>query len=159
MYCYQVLINLDLETSRSPSTSSSLELSTLRQDSWGLVLVRTEAEVSNSLSVRSWTSQDQSVLTLWSSQSQLVQSDSLTTSLQDGSSGTSSESQSGDGSLRELQQSAVVGDGTNNNDGLVLVTLLLQGSGDSGDRNRWSVDLRQEQRSQDDLVELRLSTT
>ena len=88
-----------------------------------------------------------------------VQSDDFTTSLQDGGLGTSSESQGSDSSLREVQQSGVSSDGTNDNDGLVSSTLLLQGTGDSGDRNWRSVDLGQEQRSQDDLVEWSIGTT
>lgn len=150
---------LNLETSRSSSTSGSLELSTVRKDSWGLVLVRTEAEVSDSLSGVSWASDDDGVLTLRSSDSQLVQGDSLTTSLDDSSLGRGGESQSSDGGLRDVQQSDVVGDGTNNDDGLVSSTLLLQGRVDSGKRHRRSVDLGQEQRSQDDLVERSVGTT
>lgn len=150
---------LDLETSRSSSTSGSLELSTLRLDSWSLVLVRTETEVSDGLSGVSWTSEEDGVLALWSSDSQLVQGDSLTTSLDDSSLGRGGESQSGNGGLWNLQQSDVIGDGTNNDNGLVSSTLLLQGVVDSGKRHWWSVDLRQEQRSQDNLVEWSVGTT
>lgn len=108
--------------------------------------MRTETEVSDGLSGLSWTSQDQSVLTLWSFDGQLVQSDGFTTSLDDLGSGTSGESQSSDGGLWEFEDSGVVGDGTNNNNDLVSGTLLLQGSRNSGDGHRWSVDLGQEQR-------------
>ena len=97
--------------------------------------------MSNSLSGVSWTSDEQSVLTLWSTGSQLIQSDSLTTSLQDLSTSTSSESQSSNGSLWELKDTVVIGDGTNNDNGLVSSTLLRQSTGDSGNRNWWSVDL------------------
>lgn len=121
--------------------------------------MRTETEVSDSLSGVSWASEDDGVLTLWSSDSQLVQGDSLTTSLDDSSLGRGGESQSGDGDLRDIQQSDVVGDGTNNNDSLVSSTLLLQGHVDSGKRHRRSVDLGQEQRSQDNLVEWSIGTT
>lgn len=121
--------------------------------------MRTETEVSDGLSSVSWTSDDQSVLTLWSSDSQLVQGDSLTTSLDDSSLGRGSESQSSDSGLGELQQSDVVGDGTNNNDSLISSTLLLQGVVNSGERHWWSVDLGQEQRSQDNLVEWSIGTT
>lgn len=151
--------NLHLETSRSSSTSGSLELSTVGENSWSLVLVRTEAEVTNGLSGVSWTSEENSVLTLWCSQSQLIQSDGLTTSLDDSSSSRGSESQSSNGGLRNLQQSVVVGDGTNNDKSLLGVTLLGQGLGDLGKRHWRSVDLGQEQRSQDDLVEGSIRTT
>lgn len=154
-----LLSSLDLESSRVSSTSSSLELSTLGNNLRSLTLVRTETKVSNGLSGVSWTSDKDGVLTLRSSQSQLVQGDSLTTSLQDSSLGTSSESQSGDSGLWGLQQSEVVGNGTNDNDGLLSSTLLLQNLVDSGKGNWRSVDLGKEQRSQDDLVERRVSTT
>lgn len=121
--------------------------------------MRTEAEVSNGLSGVSWTSDKDGVLTLRSSQSQLVQGDSLTTSLQDSSLGTSGESQSSDSGLWSLQQSEVISNGTDNNDGLLSSTLLLQNLVDSGEGHWRSVDLGKEQRSQDDLVERRVSTT
>lgn len=121
--------------------------------------MRTETEVSDSLSGVSWTSDEDGVLTLWSSQGQLVQGDSLTTSLDDSGLSTGSESQSGNSGLWGLQQSNVVSDGTDNNDGLLSSTLLLQHIVDSRDGNWRSVDLGQEQRSQDDLVESRVSTT
>lgn len=122
------------------------------------MLVGTEAEVSNSLSGGSGTSDNQGVLALGGSQRQLVQGDSLTTVLQDGGLGTSSESQSGDSGLGELQQSVVVGDSAHNDNGLGGSTLLGQGLGDSGNGHRRSVDLGQEQRSQDDLVEGSIGT-
>lgn len=121
--------------------------------------MRTETEVSDSLSRVSWTSDEDGVLTLWSSQGQLVQGNSLTTSLDDSSLSTGSESQSGDSGLWGLQQSDVISDGTDNNDGLLSSTLLLQDIVNSRDRDWWSVNLRQEQRSQDDLVKWSVSTT
>lgn len=115
--------------------------------------------MSDGFSGVSWTSQDQGVLTLWSLDGQLVQSDGFTTSLDDLGSGTGSESQSGDSGLWELKDSGVVGDGTNDDDGLTGRTFLLQSSGDSGDGDWRSVDLGQEQRLQDDLVEWSIGTT
>jgi hypothetical protein len=151
--------NLDLETSRVSLTSGSLELSTLRQDSWGFVLVWAETEVSDSLSGVSWTSDKQSVLTQWGAGSQLVQSDSLTTSLDNLSTGTSSKSQSSNGGLWELEDTVIIGDGTDNNNGLLSSTFLGQGTGDSRNRDWWSVDLRKEQRFENNLVEWSISTT
>lgn len=152
-------LNLHLETSRSSSTSGSFELSTLGHDSWSLTLVWTHTEVSNGFSGVSWTSDDQSVLTLWSSNGQLVQSDTFTTSLQDLGSGASSESQSSNSGLWEFKNSGVISDGTNNDNSLAGGTFLLQSSRNSRDRDRWSVDLRQEQRLQDNLVEWSIGTT
>lgn len=119
----------------------------------------TETKVSDGFSGVSWTSQDQGVLTLWSSDSQLVQSDGFTTSFDDLGSGTSGESQSGNGGLWEFKDSGVVSDGTNDDDSLVGSTFLFQSSGDSRDRDRRSVDLGQEQRLQDNLVEWSIGTT
>ena len=150
---------LHLETLRSSSTSSSLELSTLGEDSWGLVLVRTHTEVSNGLSRVPWTSQDQGVLTLWSPDSQLVKGNALTTSLDDSGSCTSSESQSSNSGLWKLEDSGVIGDGTNDDDGLVGSTLTSESPGDPGNRHWWSVDLGQVQGSQNNLVEWCISTT
>lgn len=118
----------------------------------------TETEVSDSLTVRSGTSDDQGVLTLGGSQSQLVQGDSLTTSLENGSLGTSSESQSGNSALGELQDSVVISDGTDDDNSLLGSTLLLEDACDSGNRDGGLVDLGKEQRSQDDLVEGSIST-
>lgn len=115
--------------------------------------MRTHTKVSDSLSGVSWASDDQSVLTLWSSGGQLVQGDGLTTSLEDGGLGAGSELQSSDSSLRELEKSGVVGDGTNNNNGLLGSTLLLESSSNSRDRHRWLVDLGKVQQLEDHLVE------
>lgn len=154
----QGMMSLDLETSGVSSTSGLLELSTLGHNLRSLVLVRTEAEVSDSLSSVSWASDKDGVLTLRGSQSQLVQGDSLTTSLENLGLGAASESQSSDGGLWNLQQSDVVGDGTNNNNSLLGSTLLSDNGGDLGKRHRWSVDLGQEQRLQHNLVEWGVGT-
>lgn len=100
-----------------------------------------KAKVSDSLAVRSGASDDQGVLALGGSHGQLVQGDGLTTSLQDGGLGASSESQGSNGGLGELQQSVVVGDGTDNDNGLFGGALLLQDAGNSGNRNGGLVDL------------------
>ena len=136
-----VFLRLDLETLRSTLTSGSFELSTLRHNSWGLVLVWTHTKVSDGFSGISWTSQDQGVLTLWSSNGQLIEGDTFTTGLNNSGSGTSGESDSSDGGLLHVVDSGVVGDGTNNDDGLISGTFLFQGSRDSGDGDWWSVDL------------------
>ncbi|KAH3660542.1 hypothetical protein OGAPHI_007128 [Ogataea philodendri] len=148
-----------LESSRSSSTSSSLELSALGHDSWSLTLVWAEAEVSDSLSGASWTSDSQGVGTSWSSKSQLVEGDGLTTVLQDGLLGTAGESQSSNSGLWELEESDIVSDSSNNDNSLVSRTWLRQSLGDSGDGNWWSVDLGKEQRLEDELVEWSINET
>lgn len=150
---------LHLEASRSSSTSTSLKLSSNRLDSGSLTLVRTHAEVSDSLSRVSRTSQDQSVLTLGGSSSKLIQSDGLTTSLQDLSLSTGSESESGNSSLGELKDSVVVSDSANNNNGLVSSTLLAKSSRNSRNRHRGSVNLGEEKLLENDLVERRVGSS
>lgn len=119
--------------------------------------MRTETEVTNSLSGVSGASEDGGVLTGRGSQCQLVQSDGLTTSLEDSSLGTGSESQSSNSDLGGVQQSDVIGNGTNNDDSLTLST-LLDGSVDLGNRHWGSVDLGEEQRLENGLVELGVGT-
>lgn len=119
----------------------------------------TETEVSDGFSVRSGASDNHGVLTLGGSEGQLVQSDGFTTSLDDSSLGTCGESEGGNGSLGGFQQSVVVGNGTNNNDGLLRSTLLLENGVDSRERHGGSVDLRQEQSSEDHLVEGSVSSS
>lgn len=121
--------------------------------------MRAHAEVSDSLSRVSGTSQDQSVLTLGSSSSKLVQSDGLTTSLQDLSLGTGGESKSSDSSLGELEDSVVISDSSDNNNSLVSSTLLVKSSRDSRNRHRRSVNLREEKLLENDLVERRVGSS
>lgn len=119
----------------------------------------TEAKVSDSLTSTSWASEDQGVLTLWSTSGELVQSDGLTTSIHNLGTGASGESESGNSGLWELKDTVVIGDGTNNDNGLVSGTLLLKSTVNSGHRHWWSVDLGKEQRLEHNLVEWSLSTT
>lgn len=119
----------------------------------------TETKVSDGFSGSSGTSNNQGVLTLGGSEGQLVQSDSFTTSLDNSSLGTSSESEGSNGSLGDGQQSVVVSDSTNNDDGLVGGTFLRKSLGDLGDRHGGSVDLGQEQRSENNLVEGSVSSS
>lgn len=121
--------------------------------------MRTETKVLDSLSGVSWASDNDGVLTLRGSHGQLVQGDGFTSVLNDLSSGRAGKSQGSNGGLGEVQQSDVIGNGTNNNHGLVSSTLLAQHTADSVKRNWRSVDLGQEQRLQDDLVEWSIGTT
>lgn len=153
------IVSLDLEGSRLSAATGTLELATLGLDSWSLMLVGTEAEVSDGLSRLSGTSEDDSVLTLWSTTSKLVQSDSLTTGLENTGLSRLGESQSSDGSLWNLSDTVVVSDSANNNNGLVGSTLVLDSSSDTGDRDRRTVDFGQEQGSENHFVEASVGTT
>lgn len=152
-------MSLDLEGSRLSAATSTLELATLGLDSWSLMLVRTEAEVSDGLSRLSGASENDGVLTLWSTTSKLVQGDGLTTGLEDTGLSRLGESQSGNGSLWNLGDTVVVSDSANNNNGLVGGTLVLDGSSDTGDRDWRTVDFGQEEGSENHLVEASIGTT
>lgn len=119
--------------------------------------MRTETKVTDSLSGVSGASENSGVLTGRSSQCELVQGDGLTTSLENSSLSTGSESQSSNSDLGGVQQSNVIGNGTNNDDGLTLST-LLDGSVDLGNRHWGLVDLGEEQRLENGLVELGVGT-
>lgn len=53
-----MLANLNFETFRVSSTSSSFEFSTSGDHSWSFMFVRTHTEMSNGFSRVSWTSDD-----------------------------------------------------------------------------------------------------
>lgn len=155
---------LHLEAVRSPAASSLLELSALG-DSSGLnavVSVRivgrsAVAEVTNGVTGVLSTTQQHGVGTLGGTQSQLIQSDALTTSLDDSSSGSLGESQSSNGQLRDLQQALIISDGTNNNSGLAILAVHV--SGKSGDGNRGVINSGHSQSLDNGSSELGLSTS
>lgn len=89
------------------------------------------------------TPEENSVGTGRSSESESVESDSLTTGGGDSLSGRVGESESGDRELGALGQSLVVEDGTDGNDGLVTGWVGVLGLlDDSGEGERGSVDLQ-----------------
>lgn len=117
-----------------------------------LVLVRTEAEVLESLTAVLRSTEDQSVASGRSTESELVQGDGLTTGGGNSGTGSGSESKSGDGGLGESQKSVVIGDGTDDDDG-ALLALLVDVGNNAGQRNGRAVDLGHEESSKDNLVE------
>jgi len=89
------------------------------------------------------TPEENSVGTGRSSESESVESNSLTTGGGDSLSGRVGESESGDRELGALGQSLVVEDGTDGNDGLVTGWVGVLGLlDDSGEGERGSVDLQ-----------------
>lgn len=152
-------VSLDLETSRSTTTTGTLELATLRHNSRSLVLMRTHAEVSNGFTGVSRTTNNQSVLASRSSAGKLVESDNFTTSLQDTGFSSLSNLECSNSDLGNFVKTSIVGNSTSNNNDLTSVILGLSDTGDTGDGNRRSVDLRKEKRSENDLVELGVGTT
>jgi len=84
------------------------------------VLVGSEAEVLDSFSGVLWTSQKKGVASGWCSLSQLVKSQDLSTSGQDAGTSGSGKAESCNAELGDSQQTVVVGDSANNDDGLVV---------------------------------------
>lgn len=151
-----VLSNLDLETSGTSATTSLLELATLGLDIWLLVLVGTEAKVLDGLTGILGTSKKKGVAASWGSEGQLVDSQSLTTGGKDAGTGGSSEAESRNTELRDLQKAVVIGDGANNDNGSLLILASVRNN--SGDGDGWSVDAGHKQSAEDDFVEGRVGT-
>lgn len=153
---------LGLETSGCSSTSGSLELSSLGDDERSGVGTWTHAEVSDGLSVVLLSSEEHDVGSGRCSHGELVEGDALTSGLCDSSSGGRGKSQGGDGEFWDVDQSVVVGDGSDDGDGSLGLGGILRIrdlSGNVGDRDGRSVDLGHEQSSEDDLVELRVRSS
>lgn len=117
-----------------------------------LVLVGTHAEVLDGLTGVLGTAEQQGVAAGRGTESQLVEGQSFATGGDNAGAGSSGESESSDGDLRNLQETVVIGDSTNDDDGLslgVLVDLTL----DTREGDGRSVDAGHEEAAQDNLVE------
>jgi hypothetical protein len=151
-----VSTNLDLEAAAVTSTTSTFELATslgLSTDIRSSVFAVHATEMSDRFAGVTRTSQQQSVGTGGSLNSQLIQSHNLTTSLNDAGASRFGEAKSADADLGDVQQTNVVSDGTNNNsDGLLV--LALQELGNAGQGKRRAVHLAHHQSLEDDFVEL-----
>lgn len=86
---------------------------------------------------------------------ELVEGEALTTSSGDASTGSLSESKSGNSQLGDSEDSLVIGDGGNNNGSLTLIRLLLVMLDELRERKRRSVHSGGDKSSQDGLVEVR----
>lgn len=117
--------------------------------------VGAEAKVLNSLAGVLGATKEKRVGSSRRTESQLVQSHGLTSSLLNPGSGSSGEAQSSNGQLRDVKKAVVIRDTTDDNDSLVLV-----GFGhvrrDARERNRRAVDSRHKKSAQHDLVEVRI---
>lgn len=92
-------------------------------------------------------------------QSQLVEREDLTAGLDDTFTGAFGHTQSTDAQLRDIQETQVVGHGTDNyGNGVVLGLTDLEQAQDSLQRDDGAVDPAHEQTSQDDLVEFLVCT-
>lgn len=134
---------LDLETTRPPASTGTLELAALGLDVGLLVLVGTHAEVLDGLTGVLGAAEEEGVGTGGEAGSDLVDGEDLTAGLLDAGTGGGSEAESRNGELGELKETVVVGDGANDDNGLALVGLrgVLVGSGrdDLGQRDRYPV--------------------
>jgi len=155
--------SLDLETTRPSATTSTLELAALAGDVGLLVGVGTEAEVLDGLTGVLGSTEEESVGSSGVTSGNLVNGEGLTTGLLNAGTGGSGEAEGCDGELGELEQTVVVSDGSDNDDGLALVSLsgVLVGSGcdDLGQADGRAVDLGHHEASQNRLVEGGLGTT
>ena len=105
----------------------------------------------------SGTSQEEGVFTSWGSESELIESQALTTSSDDSLSSLFSESQSADSELGDGQESDVVGNGGDDDDGLIFSTLEVLNN--SGNADGISDDSGLVESSEDGLVECRISSS
>lgn len=126
-----------------------------------LVGVRTEAEVLNGLTGVLWTTEEDDVGTGWGAEGELVEGEALATGLLDAGTCWCSEAKSADAELWDLEETVVVGDGSNNSADLALVSsaaVLVGGhSHDLGERDRWVVDARHAQSAPWSAIDLKLS--
>lgn len=157
---HTVMQRLNLETLRPSATTSLLELAALGLDLWLLVLVWSHAEVLDGLAGVLWSTEEDDVRASWCAESELIESDGLTTGGLDAGAGSRSEAEGADAELGNLEHAVVVGDSSNNGADLALVLLagVLGGrdSDDLGERHRWGVDARHAQSPQDGGIELAL---
>lgn len=84
------------------------------------MLVGTETEVLESFSGVLWSAEEKGVASSWGTLSQLIQSQSLTTSCKNASTGGSGEAESSNAELWDGQETVVISDGTNDDNGLVV---------------------------------------
>jgi len=82
----------------------------------------------------------------------LIESQNLSSSSENAGASRSGEAKSGDAELRDGQETVVIGDSANNDNGLV-VGLLGGVRNNSGDGDRGSVDAGHEKSAENDLVE------
>ena len=149
------LKRLDLETTRRTLTTSTFELTAFRTDIRLLVLVRTETKVFGRFTSVLGTTDENSVGTSRSTESQLIQGQAFTTSLQDTSLGSLGEVKSSNRDLGNFEETAVISNSTNNNNSVVA----LGATNNARETDRGTVDTRHKETLQDDLVELGISAT
>lgn len=116
-----------------------------------LVLVGAHAKVLDGFTGVLGTTEQEGVASGGSTQSKLVQCQALTTSGNNTSAGSGGEAQGGDGDLGDFEKAVVVGDGTDNDDGLVGLVIAGDLGLDARERNRRSVDAGHKKTTQNNL--------
>lgn len=124
------------------------------------MLVWAETEMLDSLTRVLWSSEEKGVSTGWSSQGELVESESLTAGGDDASTSGGGELEGGNGDLWNSQETVVIGNGANDDNGLSvdLGLFVADKSVDAGEGDWWAVDLGHEKSAEDDLVEARVGS-
>lgn len=122
------------------------------------MLVGAHAEVADTLTGVLGTAQQQGVGASGLLKGQLVEGLDGAAGGEDASAGGGGETQSSDIHLGDLKQADVIGDGADNDDGLLLVAVLEVG-GDARQRDGRAVDAGHKQAAQDNLVEAGVGTT
>jgi len=150
-------MHLYLETTGSSASTGLLELASLGLDVWLLVLVWAETEMLDSLTGVLWTSKKEGVASGWGTESELVEGENLTTSSKNAGTGGSGEAEGSNAELWNGQETVVISDGTDDDNGLVIGLLRHVGN-DSGDGDRWAVDAGHKKATENDLVEGRIGT-
>lgn len=116
-----------------------------------------KAEMLNSLSGVLGSSEEQGVASSGSSESQLIQGQDLSSSCDNAGTGGRGEAESGDAELGDGQETVVIGDSADDDNGLV-VGLLGGVRNNSGDGDRGSVDAGHKKSAENDLVEGRVGS-
>lgn len=124
--------------------------------------VGTEAEVLDGLTGVLGATEEEGVGTGRGAHGQLIDGQGLTAGSDNAGTGGVGVAEGGNRQLGELQETVVVGDGADQDDGLALVSLagVLVGSGgnDLGERHGGAVDLAHHQAAEDSGVELAVGT-
>lgn len=126
------------------------------------MLVRAKTEVLDRLSSVLGSPNEKGVASSRRSQRKLVESQSLASGCLDPGASSGRKPQSSNGELGDREKTVVISDGTNNDDGLVIVVGRVWVStvlNDAGDRDRGPVDLGHEKTTENSLVEGTVGTT
>jgi len=114
--------------------------------------VGAETEVLESLAGVLGATEKEGVGTSGLLEGELVEGDGLAAGSGDAGTGGGGEAESRNVHLGDDEEAVVIGDGANNDDGLVLVAVLEVG-GNARERHGGAVDARHEQAAEDNLVE------